>query len=609
MRSHYCGHVNESLIDQPVTVCGWVHRRRDHGGLIFIDLRDREGLVQVVFDPQQKDAFKLAESIRNEYVVILKGIVRHRPAGTVNNKIPTGKVEIAAQELTILNSAESLPFRIDEYQEVSEETRLHYRYLDIRRPEMAERMKLRAKLNHMMRNYLTDNGFLEIETPFLTKSTPEGARDYLVPSRVNPGLFYALPQSPQIFKQLLMVAGIDRYFQIVRCFRDEDLRADRQPEFTQLDIEMSFIEEKDIQNMIENLLRYVFMEVMGVALPNPFPRMTYQEAMQRYGSDRPDLRVPLELVEISDLMGEVEFKVFADPANDPKSRVAALRLPGGVNLTRKEIDDYTQFVGIYGAKGLAYIKVNDIKAGVAGLQSPILKFLPGDVIEKILARTKAETGDIIFFGADKAKIVNEALGALRVKLGQNHGFMAEGWHITWVVDFPMFEWDDKDGRWQSLHHPFTAPTIADPAKLKATPGEALSRAYDVVLNGSEIGGGSIRIHDRTLQQAVFGILGINEEEAQEKFNHLLDAFKYGCPPHGGIAFGLDRLAMLMSGATSIRDVIAFPKTQTAHCPLTDAPGNVSEAQLRELGLRVIKKVESKTVVENVMVEKEKDGGA
>ncbi len=590
MRSHYCGYINESLIDQDVDLCGWVHRRRDHGGLIFVDLRDREGMVQVVFDPVQAEAFATAEKIRNEYVVRVRGRVRHRPAGTVNEKLATGRVEVLAQDIFIFNTAEPTPFRIDEYQEVSEEIRLHYRYLDLRRPEMSERIKMRARVNQSLRYFLNEHHFLEIETPFLTKSTPEGARDYLVPSRVNIGSFYALPQSPQIFKQLLMVAGMDRYYQIVRCFRDEDLRADRQPEFTQLDMEMSFVDESILQNLIEEMIRNLFMEILNVALPNPFPRMTYAESMQRFGTDRPDLRIPLELVEISDLMKEVEFKVFSEPANNPKSRVTALRLPNGGELSRKELDDYTKFVGIYGAKGLAYIKVNDRAAGIEGLQSPILKFLPEDVVEKVLQRVDAQTGDIVFFGADKAKIVNEALGALRVKLAQDRGLVEEGWRLTWVVDFPMFEWDEKEKRWQSLHHPFTAPLSSDPEHLMADPGNALSRAYDLVLNGSEIGGGSIRIHTQPMQQAVFRILGISDQEAEEKFGHLLTAFKYGCPPHGGIAFGLDRLVMLMTGGTSIRDVIAFPKTQTAHCPLTNAPSEVSEAQLLELGLKVRKPI-------------------
>jgi aspartyl-tRNA synthetase len=592
MRTHYCGHINESLIDQPISLCGWVHRRRDHGGLIFLDLRDREGLVQVVFNPEHAASFKIAETVRNEYVIQIHGTVKCRPEGTINEKLPTGRVEVVSDTIHILNAAEPQPFRIDEYTEVSEDIRLQYRFLDLRRPEMSDRIRFRSHMNQIIRNVLVEQHFLEIETPFLTKSTPEGARDYLVPSRVNVNHFYALPQSPQIFKQILMASGMDRYYQIVRCFRDEDLRADRQPEFTQLDIEMSFVNETDIQNMIEDLMRHLFMELLNVALPNPFPRMTYAESMQRFGCDRPDLRVPLELVDIADLLQEVEFKVFADPAKNPDSRVAVIRVPQGATISRKEIDDYTQLVGIYGAKGLAYIKVNDLEAGIEGLQSPILKFLPEKVVKDILARTKAESGDLLFFGADKAKIVNEALGALRVKLGHDRNLIdKESWRLVWVVDFPMFEWDEKEKRWQSLHHPFTAPSIDDPELLAQNPGAAISRAYDLVLNGTELGGGSIRIHDAALQRAVFKILGIGDEEAEEKFGHLLAAFKYGCPPHGGIAFGLDRIAMLMTGASSLRDVIAFPKTQSASCPLTHAPGPVSDAQLFELGLMLRKKAD------------------
>ena len=589
MRSHYCGQINESLINETVELYGWVHRRRDHGGLIFLDLRDREGRVQVVFNPEQVDQFKIAESVRSEYVVMIRGTVHPRPAGTVNEKLPSGRVEVIADDIAILNTAEPPPFRIDEYSEVNEDTRLQFRYLDLRRAEMSDRMRFRARVNHSIRNHLQENGFLEIETPMLTKATPEGARDYLVPSRVHAGSFYALPQSPQIFKQLLMVAGMDRYYQIVRCFRDEDLRADRQPEFTQLDMEMSFIDEPTIQKLIEGLMQRVFMDLLQVELPNTFPHMTYAEAMRRFGSDKPDLRIPLELVDIADLVRDVEFKVFSQPANDPKSRVTVLRLPKGADLSRKEIDDYTHLVAVYGAKGLAYIKVNDLHAGIAGLQSPILKFLPEDVVAKILDRAQAETGDILFFGADTAKIVTEALGALRIKLGQDRGLQEEGWRFLWVVDFPMFEWDNKEHRWQSLHHPFTSPTLDDTEALLADPGAALSRAYDLVLNGTELGGGSIRIHNAEMQRTVFRILGISDQEAEEKFSHLLTAFRYGCPPHGGVAFGLDRMVMLMTGGTSIRDVIAFPKTQSAQCPLTHAPAPVSEAQLRELNVRVIKK--------------------
>ncbi|MDF3054104.1 MAG: aspartyl-tRNA synthetase [Gammaproteobacteria bacterium] len=589
MRTHYCGHINESLIDQPIILCGWVHRRRDHGGLIFLDLRDREGQVQVVFNPEHAASFKIAETVRNEYVIQIHGTVKHRPEGTVNEKLPTGRVEVISDTLHVLNVAEPQPFRIDEYTEVGEDIRLQYRFLDLRRPEMADRMRFRSRMNHIIRDVLVQQHFLEIETPFLTKSTPEGARDYLVPSRVNINHFYALPQSPQIFKQILMASGMDRYYQIVRCFRDEDLRADRQPEFTQLDMEMSFVDETDIQNLVEDMMRHLFMTLLNIALPNPFPRMTYAEAIQRFGCDRPDLRIPLELIDIADLLQDVEFKVFAAPARDPGSRVVALKLPQGSTLSRKEIDDYTQLVSLYGAKGLAYIKVNDMEAGAEGLQSPILKFLPDTVVKDILIRTKAQNGDLIFFGADKAKIVNEAMSALRIKLGQDRQLInKDDWRLVWVVDFPMFEWDEREQRWQSLHHPFTAPSINNPELLAENPGAAISRAYDLVLNGTELGGGSIRIHDAALQRAVFKILGIDDAEADEKFGHLLSAFKYGCPPHGGIAFGLDRIAMLMTGSSSIRDVIAFPKTQSASCPLTHAPGPVSTAQLLELGL-ILKK--------------------
>ena len=586
MRSHYCGHLNESHLDQDVELCGWVHRRRDHGGVIFVDLRDREGLVQVVFDPDNPENFTQAERLRSEYVIRVSGRVRRRPEGTANPDLPTGQVELAASGVEILNVSETPPFPVDEHVEVGEETRLRYRYVDLRRPEMLTRMKLRAEVTRALREYLDRNGFMDIETPVLTRATPEGARDYLVPSRVHQGEFYALPQSPQLFKQLLMVAGMDRYYQIVRCFRDEDLRADRQPEFTQLDIETSFMNEESIMTLMEEMIREVFAHALEEALPNPFPRMTYAEAMHRYGSDRPDLRVPLELVDVGDVMGEVEFKVFSAPANDPNGRVAALRLPAGGELTRKEIDDYTKFVGIYGAKGLAYIKVNDVAAGREGLQSPILKFLPDASVAAILERTGAQSGDLIFFGADKAKVVNEALGALRVKLGEDRGLMERGWRPLWVVDFPMFEWDDEAGRWISLHHPFTSPKEEDLELLESDPAACRSRAYDMVLNGTEVGGGSMRIYRHAVQQQVFRILGISEEEAGDKFGFLLEALKYGCPPHGGLAFGLDRLVMLMTGAASIRDVMAFPKTQSASCPLTRAPSAVDDRQLRDLNLRL-----------------------
>ena len=584
MRSHYCGEINESLVGQEVEVCGWVHRRRDHGGVIFIDLRDREGLLQVVFDPDRAGIFAEAERIRSEYVLKLKGLVRPRPEGTVNPNMRTGEVEVLAHELEILNKSETPPFHHDE--QANEDIRLKYRYLDLRRENMLGNLMLRHKVTVAMRNFLDGHGFVDVETPMLTRATPEGARDYIVPSRTNPGKFFALPQSPQIFKQLLMMSGLDRYYQIVRCFRDEDLRADRQPEFTQLDVEMSFVDEAAVTNTMEELVRYVFKETLDVDLPNPFPRMTYADAMQRYGSDKPDLRIDLELIEVSDLMKSVEFKVFAGPAVDPEGRVAALCVPGGSDMSRKVIDDYTKYISRYGARGLAYIKVNDVDAGRDGLQSPILKFLPDDVVSGIIGRTKAASGDLIFFGADKARIVNDALGALRVKVGEDRGLVADGWAPLWVIDFPMFEKDAQSKRWMALHHPFTAPSIDDADALRANPGTALSRAYDIVLNGSEIGGGSIRIHDQNMQAAVFELLDISEEEADEKFGFLLQALQYGCPPHGGLAFGLDRMVMLMAGAESIRDVIAFPKTQTASCPLTNAPGEVSAEQLKETGIRL-----------------------
>ncbi len=588
MRSHYCGDLNSELIDREVSLCGWVHRRRDHGGVIFIDLRDRNGLVQVVFDPDRAEIFALAEQVRSEFVLAVTGRVRRRPEGTENLELPTGEVEVLGLSLQVLNAAETPPFQLDEHgAEASEELRLRYRYIDLRRPEMQQRLRLRSRITQTLRTFLDAQGFLDIETPILTKSTPEGARDYLVPSRVHPGEFYALPQSPQLFKQLLMMSGMDRYYQIARCFRDEDLRADRQPEFTQLDIETSFMDEAALTGLMEQMVRELFKGVLEVDLPDPFPRMTYAEAMRRFGSDRPDLRVPLELIDVADLMGEVEFKVFAAPAADPEGRVAALRLPKGGELSRKEIDDYTQFVGIYGAKGLAYIKVNDWAGkGREGLQSPILKFLPDSAVDGIMSRTGAEDGDLIFFGADKATVVNEALGALRVKLGHDRGLLEGDWRPLWVVDFPMFEKEPHTGRWTALHHPFTAPKEDQLESLEADPGACLSRAYDLVLNGTELGGGSIRIHREDVQRRIFRLLKISDEDANERFGFLLNALKYGCPPHGGIAFGLDRLVMLMTGSHSIRDVMAFPKTQTASCLLTDAPSTVDEAQLKELALRI-----------------------
>lgn len=588
MRSHYCGAVDETLLDQEVTLCGWVNRRRDHGGVIFVDLRDREGLVQVVFDPDDLDMFKVAESIRNEHILKITGRVRPRPEGTINESMVSGKIEVFGLALEVLSASDTPPFQIDE--EANEEVRLKYRYVDLRRPEMQERIQKRAKITGFMRRYLEDNGFLEIETPTLTRATPEGARDYLVPSRVHDGEFYALPQSPQLFKQLLMMGGMDRYYQVARCFRDEDLRADRQPEFTQLDLEMSFVNEEDIMNMMEDMTRKLFKAVLDVDLVEPFPRMPFSEAMERFGSDKPDLRIPLELVEVGDLMKDVEFKVFSGPANNANGRVAALRLPAGSELSRKDIDNYTKFVSKYGAKGLAYIKVSDMSQGMEGLQSPILKFLPDDVALAIMQRVGAESGDLVFFGADKSSIVNAALGALIVELGKDRGLMQSDWAPLWVVDFPMFEHDEKNNRWQALHHPFTAPDTNDIEALKANPGETLSRAYDIILNGTELGGGSIRIHNTDMQEAVFELLGISEEEAQDKFGFLLNALKFGCPPLGGLAFGLDRLVMLMTGTDSIRDVMAFPKTQSAQCPLTSAPSPVDNKQLRELHIQVRKPV-------------------
>ncbi|MEO4047847.1 aspartate--tRNA ligase [Pseudomonas sp. CAU 1711] len=583
MRSHYCGQLNESLDGQEITLCGWVHRRRDHGGVIFLDIRDREGLAQVVFDPDRAETFAKADRVRSEYVVKIRGKVRLRPEGARNPNMASGAIEVLGYELDVLNQAETPPFPLDEYSDVGEETRLRYRFIDLRRPEMAERLKLRSRITSSIRRYLDDNGFLDVETPILTRATPEGARDYLVPSRTHAGSFFALPQSPQLFKQLLMVAGFDRYYQIAKCFRDEDLRADRQPEFTQIDIETSFLDESDIMGITETMIRNLFKEVLGVEF-GELPHMPLAEAMRRFGSDKPDLRIPLELVDVADQLKEVEFKVFSGPANDAKGRVAALRVPGAASMPRSQIDDYTKFVGNYGAKGLAYIKVNERAKGVEGLQSPIVKFIPEANLNVILDRVGAVDGDIVFFGADKAKVVCDALGALRIKVGHDLNLLTCEWAPLWVVDFPMFEEND-DGSLTAMHHPFTAPKCS-PEELKANPAAALSRAYDMVLNGTELGGGSIRIHDKKMQQAVFEILGIGEEEQQEKFGFLLDALKFGAPPHGGLAFGLDRLVMLMTGASSIREVIAFPKTQSAACVMTQAPGLVDNKALRELHIRL-----------------------
>ncbi len=588
MRSHKCGELNSTHLGESVELCGWVHRRRDHGGVIFIDLRDREGLVQIVFDPDKPEVFSVAESVRSEYVLKIQGTVRNRPEGTINPDMATGEIEILVDTVEVLNTAQTPPFPLESGDiEVNEDTRLRYRYIDLRRQEMQDKMRFRRDVTRCLRNFLDEHDFYEIETPYLTKATPEGARDYLVPSRTHDNAFFALPQSPQLYKQLLMIAGMDRYYQVVRCFRDEDLRADRQPEFTQLDIETSFMTEDQIMFLMEEMVRHLFNATLEEKLPAVFPKMTYQEAMQRYGSDRPDLRIPLELVDIAEEMKDVEFKVFSGPANDPNGRVVAMRLPKGSELSRKEIDELTKFVGIYGAKGLAYIKVNDSNAGLEGLQSPIVKFAPAEVWEKVLTKVGAETGDLVFFGADKTNIVNEAMGALRVKLGLDRNLVEGKWKPVWIIDFPMFDWDEKNQRWNALHHPFTAPSCSA-EELQEEPGKALSRAYDLVLNGTEVGGGSIRIHQTELQQQVFELLGIGEEEAKEKFGFLLEALKYGCPPHGGIAFGLDRLVMLMTDSSSIREVIAFPKTQTAACPLIDAPAIVNDAQLRELGIKLRK---------------------
>ncbi|MCZ0926419.1 aspartate--tRNA ligase [Halomonas janggokensis] len=593
MRSHYCGQLNETLVDQTVTVCGWVHRRRDHGGVIFLDMRDRDGVAQFVVDPDTADAFANADRARNEFVLRITGRVRLRPEGTQNPNMPTGMIEVLAKDVEVLNTAVTPPFQLDEHGKVGEEVRLKHRYIDLRRPDMIDKLRLRSRISHAVRAFLENQGFLDIETPVLTRATPEGARDYLVPSRTHAGNFFALPQSPQLFKQLLMVAGFDRYYQIAKCFRDEDLRADRQPEFTQIDIEASFVEENDIMDITESMIRQLFQEVLDVELA-AFPRMTWQEAMDRFGSDKPDLRIPLELTNVDDLMQQVDFKVFSGPANAADGRVAALKVPGGASLSRKEIDEYTKFVGIYGAKGLAWIKVNERAKGLDGLQSPIVKFME-NVVEDLLDRVDAKDGDIIFFGADKTRIVNEAIGALRVKLGADLDLYTQDWAPLWVVDFPMFEEDDN-GRLSPLHHPFTAPSCS-PEALKDDPANALSRAYDMVLNGTELGGGSIRIHDQTMQRTVFDILGIGQAEAQEKFGFLLDALQYGAPPHGGLAFGLDRLVMLMAGAKTIREVIAFPKTQSAACLMTDAPGEVSSEQLKDLNIRLRQKAKADTTAE------------
>ena len=583
MRTHYCGELNAKHIGDTITVCGWVHRRRDHGGVIFLDLRDRQGLLQVVVDPDTKDAFATADRARSEWVMQITGLVRARPEGTVNTDMATGEIEVLGREVRVLNIADTPPFQLDEHAKVGEEVRLKHRYMDLRRPEMLENLMLRSRVTTFVRNFLADHGFVDTETPVLTRATPEGARDYLVPSRVHKGEFFALPQSPQLFKQLLMVAGLDRYFQIAKCFRDEDLRADRQPEFTQIDLEMSFADEEAVMSLTESMIRELFQAEMGVDL-GAFPRMPYAEAMARFGSDKPDIRIPLELVDIKDLMAEVDFKVFSGPANDPNGRVTVLKVPGGASISRKEIDDYTKFVDQYGAKGLAWVKVNALSEGLEGLQSPILKFMPDDVVMALMERVDAADGDILFFGADSTRVVSDGLGALRVKLGHDLNLLTHQWAPLWVVDFPMFE-DAGDGHVAALHHPFTAPTV-DADTLKIKPLDALSRAYDMVLNGTELGGGSIRIHDQAMQQAVFDVLNISAEEQREKFGFLLDALRYGAPPHGGLAFGLDRLVMLMLGATSIRDVIAFPKTQSATCLLTDAPGVVGAEQLKEVGVRI-----------------------
>jgi aspartyl-tRNA synthetase len=585
--------VNESSIGKEVVLCGWVHHRRDHGGVIFLDIRDSSGLVQVVYEPENELSFSDAEKLRSEFVVRITGTVRKRPEGMINETMPTGNIEVVGTNLEILNQSPTPPFVPDDFQIVNEDLRYKYRYIDLRRASMQHKLTMRHKLNTCIRTYLNQRDFLDIETPMLTKATPEGARDYLVPSRVHPGEFYALPQSPQLFKQLLMISGFDKYYQIVRCFRDEDLRADRQPEFTQLDIEMSFIDEENILNLIEGLLKVVFKQILNVELPEKLRRMSYSEAMRRFGSDKPDLRNPLELIDVADLVNECEFKVFSTAANDPEARVIALKLPNGCDLSRKDLDDYGRFVSIYGAKGLAYIKINNIDDGLAGLQSPILKFLPEDAVQAILHRVGAKTGDVIFFGADKNHVVNESMGALRIKLGHDKKLLKEGWELLWVVDWPMFEMDHDKNQLSPMHHPFTSPKNLSPEHLRKEPAHSLAKAYDIVINGYEIGGGSIRIHQSDLQKAVFELIGINEQEAQEKFGFLLDALQYGAPPHGGIALGIDRLIMLLTDSSSLRDVIAFPKTQTASCLLTSAPSPTGSAQLTELGIRLAPNTQKK----------------